>query len=105
MIKSADELKAQAALKGITFWPVHDCSICGYTCGYYLYLEKPYYDSGCNCVYSQNLDPRSWEDVAYTYNLNQPENNPQIRPEFLKTLNLTWQFPHLAGQIKPKETK
>jgi hypothetical protein len=37
-------------------WNVHDCSICGYKCGYRFKITKQNkvlisYDNGCNCMY------------------------------------------------------
>jgi hypothetical protein len=94
MIKTADQLKEQAKKIHLTFWPIHDCSICGYTCGYYFEhdWEDVFYDSGCDCVTYSNIQERSWENVADNYNLNQPENNPKISKEFLDKLNKIWQF-------------
>lgn len=85
-------LKAQAQKIGLDFYPVHDCSICGYTCGYRFHGESVFYDSGCYCVTYTNLQPRDWQDLAYTYNMNQPENNPKISEKFLEDLNKTWKF-------------
>lgn len=93
MIKTPEELKAQAALKGITFYPVHDCSICGVTCGYVIDGDKVGYDSSCNCGAPEfGIQERDWDDLARTYNCNQPENNPDIMQSFLDKLNQTWQF-------------
>lgn len=92
MIKTIDELKQQAKDKNIQFYPVHNCSLCGYMCGYIINDEQVGYDSGCDCVMYSNIQPRSWDDLAKTYNMNQPENNPNISEEFLKRLNNIWQF-------------
>lgn len=92
MLKTADELKAQAIKLQLKFYHVHDCSMCGYRCGYIIALDKVAYDSGCYCVGYTDIQPRSWEDLAETYNMNQPENNPEISQEFLDEENKTWQF-------------
>ena len=91
MIKTTEELKTQAREKGITRWKIHNCSMCGYPCGYIINGDIVQYDSGCNCVQGE-LQERSWEDLAETYNRNQPENNPQIKQEYLDEVNEVWQF-------------
>ncbi len=96
MIKTADELKAQAKLNNITVYPVHNCSMCGYPCGYIIDGDTVSYDSGCDCVTYSNVQPQSWEDLARTYNMNQPENNPNIKQPFLDQLNEVWQFPEVS---------
>ena len=94
MIKTIEELKKQASEKNITFYPVHECSICGYMCGYIISGEDVKYDSGCGCgcINYSNIKKRNWEELAETYNRNQPENNPNIKKEFLEELNKVWQF-------------
>lgn len=102
MLRTAEELKIQAKLKGITRWPVHDCSMCGYPCGYIINGDRVAYDSGCDCVTYSNVQPRSWDDLAYAYNLNQPERNPDISQKYLEELNKIWQF---EQGILPTERK
>ncbi len=92
MIKTSDELRAQAQYKGITKWTIHSCSMCGYPCGYIIDGDTVAYDSGCDCVTYTNIKPRSWDDLAEAYNLNQPENNPVIEPAYLDKLDKVWQF-------------
>lgn len=102
MIKTAEELKQQAKNKGIAFYPVHDCSMCGYRCGFIIRDEDVAYDSGCDCVTYTNIQPRTWENLANTYNMNQPENNPQISQAFLDKLNEVWQFTDDRNAEEPK---
>jgi len=98
MIKTADELKQQAIAKNITFYPVHNCSMCGYQCGYVIENDKVGYDSGCDCTYNAGgIELRDWDDLARSYNMNQPENNSRISPKFLDELNKTWQFDQNNG--------
>ena len=92
MIKTEEQLKEQAKLKNITFFPVHSCSMCGYRCGFIIKDENVSYDSGCGCVAYIDIQPKTWEDLTYIYNLNQPENNPKIKQNFLDELNETWKF-------------
>lgn len=92
MLKTADELKAQAIKIGLKFYPVNDCSMCGYRCGYIITSDKVAYDSGCYCVGLSDIENSSWEDLAGVYNLNQPENNHEISQEFLDEENKVWQF-------------
>lgn len=92
MIKTAEELKQQAKKIGLKFWLIHNCSICGYPCGYDISGNEVFYDSGCDCVAYDNVVKKDWEDLAKTYNMNQPENNPNISKEYLDELNNIWKF-------------
>lgn len=92
MTKTVEELKQQAKEKGITFYPVHRCSFCGYQCGFVIRGDEVAYDSGCDCVSYTKVEPRDWTYLAHIYNLNQPENNTDIPQTFLDELNQTWQF-------------
>lgn len=103
MIKTVEELKAQAKLKGITRYFVHDCSMCGYPCGYIIKGDTVSYDSGCLCVDYIAVRPSDWEDLAHSYNLNQPENNPEIKQSFLDELNEIWQFTDVPSDTKEEE--
>jgi hypothetical protein len=92
MIRTADELKQQAQAIGLVFYPVHRCSMCSYQCGYIITGDGVLYDAGCDCLY-RPPEPRDWDHLAYTYNMNQPENNPKISQGFLDRLNEVWRFP------------
>lgn len=69
-MKTVEELKQAAKDKNISFWEVHDCSMCGYKCGYVIRGEEVFYDAGCNCTYGGSLEPRSWQDLVNAYNMN-----------------------------------
>ena len=92
MIKTKEELKLQAEKIGLEKWTVHTCSMCGYPCGYLIKGEEVFYDSGCFCVGRVDIEKRSWDDLAKTYNMNQPERNPKISQEYLDELEKVWQF-------------
>lgn len=50
---------------------VHNCSFCGYPCGYLVRDGKVYYDSGCDCVtYGPNIQPRDDNDLLNFINTN-----------------------------------
>ena len=65
--------------------------MCGYQCGYNIDGENVEYDAGCACVMNPP-ETRSWDELTRTYNMNQPENNQDIKQIFLDELNKTWQF-------------
>jgi hypothetical protein len=92
MLKTPQQLKEQAEKIGLSFWLTHNCSMCGYPCGYIIKGDKVFYDSGCDCVNYTDVQERDWEDLAYSYNMNQPENNPDIKQEYLNKLNEIWKF-------------
>ncbi len=97
MLKTAEELKDQAQKIGLNFYPVHNCTMCNYTCGYLIDRGNVSYDSGCDCTRRYVVEPRNWEDLANTYNMNQPENNPEIGSHHLDELNKTWKFPNTTN--------
>ena len=96
MIKTIEELKKQAKDKDIKLYPVHKCSMCNYQCGFIIDKteenEGVYYDSGCYCTGRSCIEPRSWNELADTYNMNQPENNKNVGKKFLDELDETWNF-------------
>jgi len=102
MLKTTEQLKEQAKKINLHFWPCWDCSMCGYSCGYIISenFETIEYDAGCYCVSYRDIQPRSWEDLTETYNMNQPENNQNIKKDYLKELNDIWKFEDVAEELK-----
>lgn len=75
MEKTGKDLKEAIESNGIEEWQMHNCSICGYLCGYHFKNGKVYYDNGCYCTNNpDNLSPRSWDDVAEQYNMQTNSN-------------------------------
>jgi hypothetical protein len=104
MIKTPHELKEQVQKMGLTHFPVHKCSMCGYPCGYIFSDDRVSYDSGCYCVGGIKIEERTWEDLADTYNMNQPENNPDYaekHPESFKQYYAIWKFDDLNSTDTP----
>lgn len=94
MIKTAEELKQQAQKLSLNCWVLRHCSICGYPLAYGFSdnYETVDFDTGCDCTNSSHIETRSWENLAESYNMNQPERNPKISKEYLEELNKTWKF-------------
>lgn len=93
MIQSIVSLRAQAQKVGLTFWPIHKCSGCGYQCGYVIKDNQVSYDMGCDCIEGENqVRERSWFDLARSYNDKQPENNPYATIGYLDHINQYWKF-------------
>jgi len=88
VLRTAEEFREQAKARNIKRWPIHDCSMCGYECGY-LFNEagEVAYDSGCDCVLSlgDRISPREWENVAEHYNMQSSEN-------YIKEMDEFWGF-------------
>ncbi len=87
MNKTGKDFK-QAALKlKLKKWEVHRCTLCNYPCGYIFSpdYEHVSYDSGCNCVGYENLNDRSWDDVANQY-------NRITSRDYLNDMNELWGF-------------
>lgn len=71
---SPNQVKAAVAAAKRKFWKVHDCSMCGYPCGYLFNDDEVAYDSGCDCVrYSPVIQPRTYADVANQINMQNDE--------------------------------
>lgn len=92
MLKTKEELKTQAEKIGLRRWIIHNCSMCGYPCGYIINGGDVKYDCGCDCVGYTDIQQRNWDDLAENYNRNQPEKNSQISQEYLTKLNEIWKF-------------
>ncbi len=84
-MRTVEEFKESAEKNNITKWNVNDCSICNYHCGYIIRNGQVMYDSGCDCVSHSNLQPRSWEDLAEQYNM-------QDHPNVIKEYDEFWKF-------------
>lgn len=95
MIKTKEELKKQAEKIGLKRWVVNHCSFCNYPCGYKINGNIIEYDCGCDCISYHQIEIRDWDDLTYSYNLNQPENNSKISKEYLKELNEIWKFDYV----------
>ena len=65
-------------------WPIHNCSICGYECGYVFDddAEKVAYDSGCYCIGIKNINEISWNRLANYYNMQTNEDTIKMMNEF-----------------------
>ena len=81
------EFKTAAKKLNLDFWPVHDCSLCKYQCGYRFTLdyEVVMYDSGCYCTNTRTLRSQNWNDIARYYNA---QKNKQVIYE----MNQFWRF-------------
>jgi hypothetical protein len=87
-MRTEEEFKKQVEVKEITFWPHHDCSICGYVCGYHFKNGHVGYDNGCYCTgrsYGENITSRTWSDLAEAYNI-------QTHPEVISEMDEFWGF-------------
>jgi hypothetical protein len=84
-MKTGEDFKQSASENNISEWTVHDCSICGYPCGYQFSGDDVYYDSGCWCVSYSDKRKKSWDDVASFYNM-------QSHPDIIKKFDEFWHF-------------
>lgn len=73
-MKTGLDFKNAVEKHGITEWHIHNCSICGYDCGYRFINGDVYYDNGCYCTCGENLNSRTWDDVANQYNMQDNTN-------------------------------
>jgi len=70
MKRTAEEFKNAAKERGIVNWSMRGCSLCQYPVGFIFHEDKVYWDPGCFCVTpAEKPQLRSWDDVAYYYNL------------------------------------
>ena len=84
-MRKAEHFKNQVIEKDISFWNVHNCSLCQYECGFHFPNGDVSYDNGCYCTDGQNLRPSNWEDVAGQYNM-------QTHPNAIKKMDEFWGF-------------
>ena len=84
-MKTAEDFKRQAKLKNIVWWGIHECSMCGYGCGYKIDGDNLYYDNGCDCSYGGGPEPRNWENLASHYNMQSSE-------KYKKEMDKFWGF-------------
>lgn len=67
--KTAADFQTAAQARGITVWPIRDCSMCGYELSYQFRSGDVAFDTGCWCSRRLHIEPRSWADVADHYNM------------------------------------
>ena len=84
-MKVAEDFKKAAKERNISFWLIHNCSLCGYPCGYHFRDNEVYYDSGCDCTDSSTWSDRTWDDVADHYNMQKNE-------KYIKEMDQFWGF-------------
>jgi hypothetical protein len=86
-MKTAEDFKKSALENNIHHWPIHNCSLCRYECGYMFNFRdcEVVYDHGCDCVSMHRKSVRSWDNVAEYYNMQQ-------NPETIKKMNEYWRF-------------
>jgi len=86
--KTELDFRNQALKNNIHFWKVHDCSICGYGCGYIFFNEgwpEVVYDSGCDCTRRYIKEKSTWDSVSTYYNMQRNEN-------VIKEMDEFWRF-------------
>lgn len=71
----------------VAFWKLHNCSMCGYPCGYMVNLEKKegdvevLYDNGCDCGFGRSMRHSSFEEMFESYNM---QTNTDVRLRIAK---------------------
>ena len=74
-------IKAKAIELNKTFFPVRDCSICGYMLGYVV-MNRDFsnlgFDTGCDCVTYSNINQSSWEEMERFYNSQSDESKAEL---------------------------
>lgn len=83
-MKKIEDFKKQAKEKDIKRWNIHDCSMCGYQCGYIIRDNGVFYDSGCGCSHGP-LRESSFEEIAEHYNM-------QSNKKVIKEMDKFWGF-------------
>lgn len=76
-MKAAEDFREALLIKNINFWNVHDCSLCGYKCGYLFFEDKTHevlYDQGCDCTKIYHKTLKNWQDVADFYSMQTNDN-------------------------------
>lgn len=92
MKRTKEELMKQIKEHDIKRWTIHNCSMCGYPCGYLIEGDNIFYDCGCDCVSYRDIHPSSIEELTADFNRNRKENNPNISDEYLKEVDRIFKF-------------
>ena len=83
-------------LREFAKWTIHSCSMCGYPCGYMINIKPKegegivFYDRGCDCGGSQNVDARTFEDMYGHYNM---QTNADVRRDMEKVFGIEEKAP------------
>lgn len=77
---TGDEVKEILQKRNATFIPWHNCSICDFEIGYVMEGEAVYFKLGCGCIDYGVLEPRTFDDIAGSYNM---QDNDKARTEVL----------------------
>lgn len=83
-MKTVEDFKKKAKEQNIRKWNIHDCSGCGYKCGYLIDGDQLYYDNGCYCI-MYPATPRDWQDLVDHY-------NRQSSDKYINEMNKFWGF-------------
>lgn len=86
---TADEIRESVVKNNIDCFPIHCCAICGEWVGYRFFRwpnQEVVFDSSCFCVSYENVQPRSWEDVADYINMQSNEEYAKECMEYLKLI-------------------
>lgn len=87
-MKTAKDFEDVIKNRGPQFqqWNIHDCSICGYPCGYVFENGHVRYDSSCDCVkYGSSIKYRTYQEIADHYNM-------EDHVDCIKEMNKYWGF-------------
>lgn len=65
-----EEVQAEVEKRGITYWSLRNCSICGSPIGYLFERGEVGFDSNCDCTpYRSPIQLRDYHDVACQFNM------------------------------------
>lgn len=74
---TAEEVKTALKKAGVTKLDCHECSLCGYPCGYLIEGEHVGYDHGCNCTSYRDVSQSSYGAIAEWVNMQSREDIAQ----------------------------
>jgi hypothetical protein len=80
-IKSKMTIQAKAKEHDKKFFPVRDCSLCGYMMGYVVLshdFKNVGLDTGCDCVTYTNVNQSSWDEVERFYSSHSEEGQKEL---------------------------
>lgn len=76
-----NDLRTKAIQEEKRFFPVRDCSICGYMMGYEvldIHFNHVGFNTGCDCVTYKNITQSSWDEMEKFYNTQSPEGKKEL---------------------------
>lgn len=85
MSRKPEDFKIRIEKSSIKRWTIHNCSLCGYPCGFLFRGDKVFFDCGCYCVTTHEVRKSNLSEVCGHYNI-------QDSTEYIQKMDEFWGF-------------